>query len=418
MSADGGARPPAAAETATAVWLWDPARRRAVWLNAAACRLWGARDAAAFSDALGPAIAAAMTATAEADGAETPAAIGPVSGRVSARRVALPDGRTGLRATFLATAPEPPEPDIRAAAFEAAPAPLAILSPDGALLARNAAFRARFPNVPRRPEARGGQLSLEDAAGRRSACAAIPLRAGAGEALLAPAGGAISADALARIAHEFRSPLTAVLGFAEFLGAAAEDTPPERLRGYLDDLLAAARRMRRLADDLVALGADAAAGRVAEASLDAVAEAALRLAAPAAASRGVALTAPAPSGVAALVDAGALERALANLIDNAIRHGRAGGRVAVGVRRLEREGGAALEVADDGPGLDAEALARALEPYGRGAPERDGRAGGLGLPIVREIAESQGGRLEIETAPGRGLLARIVLPPGRVLPDG
>lgn len=71
-------------------------------------------------------------------------------------------------------------------------------------------------------------------------------------------------------------------------------------------------------------------------------------------------------------------------------------------------------MADDGPGLAPEALAEALAPYGRPGPRADEAAGGLGLPIVREIAEAHGARFEIDTAPGRGLRARIHLPGGGV----
>jgi signal transduction histidine kinase len=226
----------------------------------------------------------------------------------------------------------------------------------------------------------------------------------------------VSVAALARIAHEFRSPLTAVLGFAEFLRAAAEDAPPERLRGYLDDLAAAAGRMRTLADDLVALGAAAQSQAVEEVALDGLAEAALRLAAPLAQARGARLAPPPRSGLKALADPAALGRALDALVDNAVRHG--GGEIRVAARDLGRGAGAALEVSDDGAGLDAGALAAALEPYGRLSAAGQGAAGGLGLPNASEIAEAHGGALEIETAPGAGFTARLRLPAGRILRGG
>jgi signal transduction histidine kinase len=406
VSADGAGfwvEPGVAPAPAPAVWLWDGARGRVVWANETALSLWGARDVGA----LAPAAQAALRAAMAAGGGETVLAgcEGSVAGRLTLSAAALPDGRIGRRAAF---APEPraePPDALAAAAFHAAPVPLAVLDASGATLLANAAFRA-LDRAGR--EALAG-APVETPAGRVARVVAADAPA---PAALAPAEGAVSALALARIAHEFRSPLTAVLGFAEFLREAAETTPPERLRGYLDDLSAAAERMRRLADDIVALGAGGAGMRLAEAPLDPLVEDALRLAAPAAGARGVSLAGPGPTGLSALIDPDALGRALGNLIDNAVRHGRAGGAVTVTLADEGRETGATLAVADDGPGMDAERLARALA--GRVEDRRDGRKGGLGLSIVREIAEAHGGRLEIETAPDAGLTARLRLPGGRV----
>lgn len=419
MSADGTGPIAEAPAAPAAVWLWDPRRRRVLWANGAARALCGdgAEPLSQLLSAAGPAPARAV--------------LGGVAGALAATRAALPDGRIGLRAVF---EPEPETPDdgefLRAAAFEAAAAPMAVAGPDGAVRLRNAAFRARFGGRPARlaPAAMAAGV-VDGPDGAR--LTARPLEGGAAGWLLAPeaapvettaprqptaAAGAVSLDALARIAHEFRSPLTAVLGFAEFLRSAAEDAPPERLRGYLDDLSAAAQRMRGLADDLVALGAAAARGPVAEAALDALMERALRMAAPAAAARGVTLGPPPRSGLVALADAGALERAVSNLIDNAVRHGRAGGTVTVAARALGRGAGAVIEVSDDGPGMDGADVAAALAPYGRPGEGRGAeRPGGLGLAIARETAEAHGGALEIDTAPGQGLTARIMLPTGRVV---
>lgn len=390
------APPPPRPAVKDLIWLWDGARGRVVWANPAALAFWGAAGADALP---APALAALRAALAGGGGPTVLTGVaGPAPGRLIVSPAALPDGRIGRRAAF---APDPPpetattDDGLAAAAFEAAPTPLAVLDAGGAALRANAAFRAL------------------DGAGR-AALASTPLPGGLRLATArgGAAGGSISALALARIAHEFRSPLTAVLGFAEFLREAAETTPPDRLRAYLDDLSAAAERMRRLADDMVALGVGGEGLRLSEASLDDVAADALRLAAPAAAARGVRLDAPTPSGLSALIDAEALGRALGNLIDNAIRHGRAGGRVAVALEDVGRASGATLAVADDGPGMDEAALARARA--GRVARGGDGRSGGLGLAIAEEIAEAHGGKLEIETAPGAGLAATIRLPAGRV----
>jgi len=94
-----------------------------------------------------------------------------------------------------------------------------------------------------------------------------------------------------------------------------------------------------------------------------------------------------------------------NLIDNAVRYGPEGGRIAVGLRR---EGDAAvLSVCDEGPGIPFELRERVFESYYR-IPGTAGSGGGLGLAIVREIAEAHGARVAIENRPeGRG--TRVVV---------
>jgi two-component system sensor histidine kinase QseC len=93
-----------------------------------------------------------------------------------------------------------------------------------------------------------------------------------------------------------------------------------------------------------------------------------------------------------------------NLIDNAVRYGPEGGRVSVGLRR---EGNTvALSVSDEGPGIPPELRGRVFESYYR-IPGTSGPGGGLGLAIVREIAEALGARVAIEDGSG-GRGTRVV----------
>jgi signal transduction histidine kinase len=104
----------------------------------------------------------------------------------------------------------------------------------------------------------------------------------------------------------------------------------------------------------------------------------------------------------------ALTRAVTNLVDNATKFGAS---VEVGLRA--REGEVLIEVRDDGPGVPAAMLANVFEPFFKGdyARSQHGRAGfGLGLSIVREIAEGHGGSVELENRRPRGLIARLRLP--------
>jgi two-component system sensor histidine kinase RegB len=103
----------------------------------------------------------------------------------------------------------------------------------------------------------------------------------------------------------------------------------------------------------------------------------------------------------------ALERALRVVLRNALQAG-SDGRVAL--RARNGPGGVVLEVEDRGPGMPAEVLARAGEPFF--TTKEPGHGTGLGLFLSRTLLEQLGGSLELESAPGRGTTARIVLPAG------
>lgn len=102
----------------------------------------------------------------------------------------------------------------------------------------------------------------------------------------------------------------------------------------------------------------------------------------------------------------AAKRALSNLVENALRHGRAPVRL-----RISDEGPAlAVEVADSGAGIAEADRARAVAPFVQLDAARGGAGAGLGLAIAQRFAEAGRGRLELGTAPEGGLLARLLLP--------
>lgn len=113
-----------------------------------------------------------------------------------------------------------------------------------------------------------------------------------------------------------------------------------------------------------------------------------------------------PSALPAWVDPNQLRAALLNLLRNAREalETQGGGHIVLRSRSLGAE--ATLEVIDDGPGLEDEPLARVFEPFYSTKPQGTG----LGLPMVQQIIQAQGGNVEIDTAPSRGLTARIRLP--------
>jgi two-component system sensor histidine kinase KdpD len=107
-------------------------------------------------------------------------------------------------------------------------------------------------------------------------------------------------------------------------------------------------------------------------------------------------------------DPGLLERVVANLIDNALRHGNG---CSVVVRAtVSADGEAQLQVSDRGPGLAADALDSLFTPFQR-LGDRTSRPGmGLGLAVARGFTEAMGGRIGAEPTPGGGLTMTITLP--------
>jgi signal transduction histidine kinase len=103
-----------------------------------------------------------------------------------------------------------------------------------------------------------------------------------------------------------------------------------------------------------------------------------------------------------------LDRLVANLVENAVRHNVDGGTVEV--RTASVAGRSTVEVRNDGPVVPAEAVASLLEPFQRLDRSARGDGVGLGLSIVRSVAEAHGGSVELRARPSGGLVARVSLP--------
>ncbi len=202
------------------------------------------------------------------------------------------------------------------------------------------------------------------------------------------------------LAHEVRGALTVISGFSELL---RRDLSAEDRTAALDGILRAVRRIDRLVDSVVS-GATPARTPGQRISLVHLAES-VAAEQRAITGRQVTVTALVQPEISGVPDA--LERALGNLIDNALKYSlrNSGADVEVGVE----DGMGVIAVGDRGPGIPAEERERALEPF-----ERLGRTDvpgtGLGLAVVSGIAEAHGGRLEILEREGGGAVVRMLLP--------
>jgi two-component system phosphate regulon sensor histidine kinase PhoR len=222
-------------------------------------------------------------------------------------------------------------------------------------------------------------------------------------------------DFVANVSHELKTPLAAIRGYAETLaegGALDDRATAER---FSRRILEQCRRLGALLDDLLTLsrleGAEPL--RASETvDLRAIAAEAADLVAGAARERDVTVTLePGPSPVVA-GDPDGLLRLAANLLDNAVKYNRPGGRVTVRVAQRGEE--AAIEIADTGIGIPAAHLPRIFERFYRvdGGRGREDGGTGLGLAIVKHVAQAHRGRVEVASEPGAGTTFRVLLPAG------
>ncbi|HEX4632541.1 MAG TPA: ATP-binding protein, partial [Gemmatimonadales bacterium] len=219
-------------------------------------------------------------------------------------------------------------------------------------------------------------------------------------------------DFVANVSHELKTPLTSIAGYAETIAAEAEAESPAR--HFAGTILANAKRMHRLVEDLLDLSKIESGGwrpvpRVVD--LSAAAREAWSPFAEAAADRGVSFELKVPASVSIAADPDALRQILSNLYDNSLRHTPRGGNITVW--SAPAGDGVVLEVRDTGSGILAEHLPRIFERFYRADPARSRDQGGtgLGLAIVKHLVEAHSGRVDAESTPGRGTTIRIVLPP-------
>ncbi len=217
---------------------------------------------------------------------------------------------------------------------------------------------------------------------------------------------------VANVSHELRTPLSLIKGYVETLLDGARDNP-EVAERFLKIIERNAQRLDLLIQDLLtisALESEKIKLNLQPVELRTLAEKVLTDLHAKAENKNVELFNDVPE-LTASGDVNRLDQVLANLVDNAIKYGRAEGSVRVGGEKLD-DGRLEIFVRDDGPGIPAESLDRVFERFYRvdKARSRDQGGTGLGLSIVKHIVQAHGGEVRVESELGKGATFFFTLP--------
>ena len=219
-------------------------------------------------------------------------------------------------------------------------------------------------------------------------------------------------DFIANVSHELRTPLTSIQGYVETL--LEEPAPnPETSREFLGIIQKSARRMNRLTEDLLALaGVESPDYKLARQPMraSALVKDAIESLGGMVADAEMQLESAGAPDTLVLADPDALNQVFGNLIENALKYGRGGGRLRIGALQLPDQ--VEFFVQDFGPGIASEHLERIFERFYRVDKARSRESGGtgLGLAIVASIVQAHGGRVRAASELGSGATFHFTLP--------
>jgi two-component system, cell cycle sensor histidine kinase PleC len=224
------------------------------------------------------------------------------------------------------------------------------------------------------------------------------------------------ADVVARLAHELRTPLSAVSGFSEVMRGERFGPLQPRYLDYARDIHAAALHALEVINGFLDL-AKAQAGEepltISKVDIAAVIEESVRLLSPLAEAGGVTLKATIRPGLGEIeTDRTKLLQIVLNLASNAVKFTPAGGTVTLEAGPDGQDGALIIIVRDTGIGIDSKDMDEVMRPFGQVGRAQEGRpkGTGLGLPLSREYIELLGGSMSIVSHPGQGTTVTVRLP--------
>jgi signal transduction histidine kinase len=209
-------------------------------------------------------------------------------------------------------------------------------------------------------------------------------------------------ESLTSFSHEFRTPLNAVIGYAQLLQTRPEQTPEER--EYVDGILTAGSHLLKLVNEILSLSqaeAESMELRLRSEGMDvsSLIVESITVVKPLARDAGVTLILDA-APVRLISDRTRLKQVILNLLSNAIRYNQTGGRIVVKTLH-DGDRCSAIEVRDTGAGIASDMLDTIFTPF-RTLTARRGDGRGIGLMITRRLVKLLGGQIRVASRPGRG----------------
>jgi two-component system phosphate regulon sensor histidine kinase PhoR len=224
----------------------------------------------------------------------------------------------------------------------------------------------------------------------------------------------IRKDFVATVSHELRTPVTTIKGFLETLREGAIDDP-ENAERFMNIAIKHTDRLSMIIEDLLSLSRieeESEKGKILlePGALREVIQAVKRECHDAAADKNITLESQCDDSVVARINPTLFEQALVNLVDNALKYSEPGKTVQLNASRSN--GDVVVEVRDQGCGIAEEHLPRIFERFycvDKGRSREIGGTG-LGLAIVKHIVIAHGGKISVESTPGKGTTFFIRLP--------
>lgn len=223
---------------------------------------------------------------------------------------------------------------------------------------------------------------------------------------------------LANMSHELRTPLNAVLGFSEIIKNRTFGEASDRYAEYGEHIHFSGRHLLGLIGDILDLSKIEAGKRELEEShvdLTDLATDAMRFVDPQANAKTLHLALEAPERIIVRADERALRQIMVNLLSNAVKFTPVSGSVTIAIS--DNTSGVTIAVSDTGIGIAQSELEVVMERFGQSRHDIANTAGqgtGLGLPIVKGLAELHGGNVAIASKPGQGTTVTVTLPGSRI----
>ena len=214
---------------------------------------------------------------------------------------------------------------------------------------------------------------------------------------------------IADISHQTKTPIANILLYTQLL---REQSLPEESQLCVDSLESQSRKLQSLIDALVKtsrLESGIIALRPSAGNLASVIQSAISQLAPKAEEKGISIVAESIDADA-VFDSKWTEEAIFNLLDNAVKYTPTGGEVHIRVAPYELF--SAVHIRDTGPGIQEEEQPKVFQRFYRGMEHQNEEGVGIGLYLVRQIAEGQGGYVKVSSETGKGCVFSLFLPKG------